>query len=288
MVSVIMPSMNQKTFIATSVESVLSQKYSNLELIIIDGGSTDGTIEWLTMQQALDSRLRFFSEPDTGPANALNKAFRKTRGTIIGWLNSDDLYTSGAIDRAVQLLVINPSWLMVYGHAQHIDASGIVLDQYPTLRPDTLIEQFGTGCFICQPTVFFKRTMYVLLGQFDEKLKTSFDFDYWLRAFKCLHGRIGFVEALQAQSRLHDDCITSTQRRTIAIEGLLVLFRHLGIAPVHWVLTHLNEVLASQTQKSDALQLYMTNMLDELKLLIGEELCLPMERVIQERISECT
>ncbi len=91
LVSIVMPSFNQAAFIPAAVESVLSQSYPELELIIADGGSTDGTIEWLKQKCLSDTRLRFFSETDSGPADALNKALKKTRGTIIGWLNSDDL-----------------------------------------------------------------------------------------------------------------------------------------------------------------------------------------------------
>jgi glycosyltransferase involved in cell wall biosynthesis len=104
LVSVVMPSLNQAEFIVSAVQSVLSQSYGHLELIVADGGSTDGTLALLQQQQGLDSRLRWMSEPDTGPADALNKALRRARGTIVGWLNSDDLYAEGAIDRAVQAL----------------------------------------------------------------------------------------------------------------------------------------------------------------------------------------
>ena len=84
MVSVVMPSMNQVAFIAAAVDSVLSQNHGNLELIVADGGSTDGTQAWLAQRQAQDTRLRWVSEPDGGPADALNKALRMVRGMIIG------------------------------------------------------------------------------------------------------------------------------------------------------------------------------------------------------------
>jgi hypothetical protein len=106
------------------------------------------------------------------------------------------------------------------------------------------IEQFADGCFICQPTVFFKRSMWVLQGKLDLALKTAFDFDYWLRAFKAFPGRIGFVDDVQACSRLHDDCITLRMRRTVAIEGIKVLAKYLGYAPPHWLLTYRDELLA--------------------------------------------
>lgn len=243
-VSVVMPSFNQVGFIAESVQSVLSQDYEHLELIVADGGSTDGTQAWLAQQQASDVRLRWVSEPDTGPADALNKALRMARGTVIGWLNSDDLYTPGAVLRAVQALSSNPDWVMVYGYGEHVDAVGRVLEPYPTVAPPPPITQFAKGCFICQPTVFFKRTMHVLLGPLDESLKTAFDFEYWLRAFSAFGGRVGFVDAVQAQSRLHAECITLRMRRTVILEGMALLARHLGHAPKEWLLTYVIELLA--------------------------------------------
>ena len=86
--------------------------------------------------------------------------------------------------------------------------------------------------------------MWLLLGKFDEDLKTAFDFDYWLRAFARFSGRIGFVDAVQAQSRLHADCITLRLRRTVMLEGMQLLARHLGHAPKEWLLTYVNELLA--------------------------------------------
>ena len=243
MVSVVMPSMNQVAFIVASVDSVLSQNYDHLELIVADGGSTDGTQAWLTQRQAQDTRLRWVSEPDGGPADALNKVLRLARGTIIGWLNSDDLYTPGAVQRAVQALMDHPEWLMVYWHGEHVDADGQVSGRYPTLPPSTPAAEFSDGCFICQPTVFFRRTMWVLLGGLDNGLKTAFDFDYWLRAFTRLPGRIGFVDAVQAQSRLHAGCITMRMRGIVALEAMQVVALHLGQAPCHWALTHVNELL---------------------------------------------
>ena len=266
LVSVIMPTLNQFDFIATAIDSVLGQDYPNIELIVADGGSVDGTVDFLIFKQAEDRRLRWLSEPDTGPAEALNKALRLARGTIIGWLNSDDLYTVGAITRVANSFLARPHCLMMYGHGEHIDEQGSVIDRYPTLPSETSIDEFADGCFICQPTVFFKRSMTVLLGPLDERLKTAFDFDYWLRAFTKLPGRIGFVDAVQAYSRLHEDCITLRMRRTVALEGIQVLARHLGHAPLHWLLTYADELsseAAAQNMPSSELHRQLLELLDE-------------------------
>ncbi|HEU4853581.1 MAG TPA: glycosyltransferase [Telluria sp.] len=243
LVSVVMPSFNQPDYIDAAITAVLGQDYPHVELFVADGGSGSATTDILSARSAADSRLRYFSRPDRGPAHALNDAMSMVRGTVIGWLNSDDLYTDGAISRAATALAANPHHLMVYGHGEHTDANGTPTERYPTLPPSTPIAKFAEGCFICQPTMFFRRTARLMLGNLDEQLKAAFDFDYWMRAFSLFPDRIGFVDKVQAYSRLHGDCITMRMRRTVALEGMQVIARYLGTAPKEWILTYLNETL---------------------------------------------
>src|SRR4051794_8903868 len=98
LVSVVMPSFNQDTYIELAIRSILAQDYRQLEVIVADGGSTDHTVSILERYQARDRRLRWFSRNDRGPAHAVNDAIAAARGTLIGWLNSDDLYLPGAIE----------------------------------------------------------------------------------------------------------------------------------------------------------------------------------------------
>lgn len=250
LVSVVMPSMNQPEFIDEAITSVLSQDYPNIELIVADGGSRQDTLDILAKRQQQDRRLRYFSRPDRGPAHALNDAMDAVRGTVIGWLNSDDLYAAGAISRAMAALADQPRLLMVYGQGQHVDEHGAPIGNYPTLPPSTPVSRFGEGCFICQPTMFFRRSARILLGTLDEKLKAAFDFEYWLRAFCTFPKRIGFIDQVQALSRLHDGCITMRLRRTVALEGMQVLARHLGSAPKEWLLTYADELIAQDARES--------------------------------------
>jgi glycosyltransferase involved in cell wall biosynthesis len=265
LVSIIMPSLNQKCFIGAAIDSVLSQSWHRLELIVIDGGSIDGTTDLLKKIHAQDQRLRWISEPDRGPAHALNKALARCRGTLIGWLNSDDCYTSEAIQYAAEYLLQQSAFVMVYGHGQHIDSQGNIIDNYPTRKPDVSIDAFVEGCFICQPTVMFKRSFYLLQGPLNEKLKTTFDFDYWLRAFKNFPDRIGFIERVQAQSRLHENCITLKQRRTIAVESTQVLYWHLGYGSSHWLRGYALEKRSQSTSETnkDHLHQHLLNCLNE-------------------------
>ncbi|HHC75140.1 MAG TPA: glycosyltransferase [Thiothrix sp.] len=250
LVSIIMPSLNQANFIARSIDSILAQDYRYLELIIMDGVSSDDTLKQLKHYQKKDRRVRWFSEPDKGPADALNKALRKTRGTLIGWLNADDCYTQGAVYRAVEAFAKQPEKLMVYGKGQHINQRDEIIGDYPTKLPENFQKNFKKGCFICQPTVFFQRSMFIMLGSLNENLKTAFDFDYWLRAFSAFPKRVGYLPEVQAYSRLHTDCITLRMRRTVAFEGMQLLAQYFDTAPRHWLLSYINEWLNEESEKS--------------------------------------
>ncbi len=244
-VSVVMPSLNQATFIERSIHSVLTQSDALLELIVMDGGSNDGTQAILSrLAQESDGRLRWQSEADRGPAHAVNKAMAMTQGDVIGWLNADDIYMPDALERAVQTLDAHPEWVMVYGHGQHINECDQVIGDYPTRLPDTPLQAFADGCFICQPTVFLRKDALNRFGGLTESLETAFDFEWWLRFFSQQHEAIGFVDALQAGSRLHSTCITLNQRETVIREGMQVLAQYLGTSPLHWFKTYTDEILA--------------------------------------------
>lgn len=222
-----MPCFNPGPFLEPAIASVLTQPEC-LELIVADGGSTDGSVERLRELARTDPRLRVVSEPDQGPADALNKAFCRARGTLIGWLNADDLYAPGALARAVAALAAHPEWLMVYGEGEEFDEHTGLRRPYPTLPPMVGLAGFGSHCFICQPSVVFRRAMAILLGPFNTELRTAFDFDYWLRAFASFPRRIGYLPHLQAFTRLHAHTITAGQRAEVALEATTLLGRYLG------------------------------------------------------------
>lgn len=281
--TVVMPSFNQGAFIAEAVRSVLTQSGDELELVVADGGSTDNTLSSLTtLAEKFRGRLRWYSAPDGGPAEAINRAVGLARGKIIGWLNSDDVYARGAIRRALRYLQKNPEHVMVYGHGRHIDGAGKVVGDYPSLPPAAGIGAFADGCFICQPTVFFRREVFEELGGLDTSLEASFDFDLWLRMFKRLPGRVGFIPKVQAYSRLHEQCITWRLREHVALEGLAVTARHLGTAPAHWMLTHFEEVLAAHP--FHAVRLDVADELQRLAQLAQSYVAPDQHAVLLERV----
>jgi glycosyltransferase involved in cell wall biosynthesis len=243
-ISIVMPLLNQRAFLEESVRSVFEQPLERIELVVMDGGSSDGSLPLLAeLAGRYDGRLRWFSAPDSGPAQALNRAVSLARHELLGWLPADDLYTSGAVRRAVEALAEQPQWQLVYGEGEHVDVAGRSLGRYPTLPPDTPLAAFADGCFVCQPTLFMRRAVWLEAGGVDESLRASFDFELWLRLFRRYAGRIGFIDQVQAQSRLHAGGITLRERQRVALEGLQVLHRHLGRAPAHWLLTLFEERL---------------------------------------------
>jgi len=230
-VSVLMPCLNPGPFLEEALASVLSQPEC-LELVVVDGGSTDGSLSILNDYAVRDRRIRLLCGPDKGPADALNKAFRAARGTLIGWLNADDIYADSSLKRAVQALQVNPEWLMVYGEGDEFHSDSGSRLRYPTLPPQAGLKAFRSHCFICQPTVVFRRSMAIMLGPFDASFRTAFDFEYWLRAFDAFPDRIGYIPHQQATTRIHQHTITSSQRGQIALEATSLLARYLGIAPI--------------------------------------------------------
>lgn len=232
-VSVVMPSYNQATYIKEAIESVLGQTYPRLELIVVDGGSTDGTVEILKRYRTNHpTRFRYVSEPDRGQTHALNKGLSMAKGDVLGWLNSDDRYHKGAVLKAAAALRKHPDWALVYGNANYINESGTVLYPYPT-KPfdrDLLVEE----CFICQPSAFLRKDAVVKAGGWDESLRFCMDYDLWVRLSK--QHSAGYIAEWMADSRLHEESKTMLIWKDV---GLLEVFRmswnHYGAIANRWL-----------------------------------------------------
>ena len=213
-----------------AVASVLEQPEC-LEILLADLNPISGSLQLLEELAIADPRLRLVSRSDSGPADALNQAFLAARGSLIGWLNADDLYPLGALARAVAALEAHPHWLMVYGEVEEFNAATGLRQRYPTLPPTAGLEGFRSHCFLCHPAVVFRRSMAVLLGPFDGQWHTAFDFELWLRAFTAFPHRIGYLPHLQGRTRLHEATITSQQRSRVALEATALIARQFGAAP---------------------------------------------------------
>ena len=178
LVSIITPSYNQGQFIEETILSVKNQDYSNIEHIIVDGGSTDNTLEVLKKYEGTYN-MCWISEPDEGHADAVNKGFAMAQGEIIGWLNSDDVYFDrGTISAVVEAFQEHPAADIVYGDCAYIWEDGTILrvQCVPNFRYSRLLR----GCFLAQPAVFFRRHV-IENHKLDKRLKIIIDYEYWLR-----------------------------------------------------------------------------------------------------------
>ncbi len=225
LVSIITPSFNQGKFIRETIESVLSQDYENIEYFIIDGGSTDETVDIL---KEYSNRIIYVSEPDEGQADAINKGIRRAKGEIIGWLNSDDTYEPCAISKMVETFLYNPEVDVVYGKANHILESGEFLEPYPTEDFDYRI--LAERCFICQPAAFFKKKCVTEVGLLNKDLQLCMDYDLWVRLGKKY--RFIYINDVLANSRIYSDNKTFSRRGEVFIECLNMLTSHYRYVPL--------------------------------------------------------
>ncbi len=180
-VTIITPSYNQGHFIRATIESVLSQDYPNVEYIVMDGGSTDETS---AVVKDYASRVTFISERDRGQSHAINKGFQMARGSILAWLNSDDLYLPGCIRAAVDSFRQSPAAGAVYGEGYLIDRSGTRTGRFPWTEPFNLWKLMYLSDYILQQTVFFRKDVLEDVGYLDEDLHYTMDWDILIRIGK--------------------------------------------------------------------------------------------------------
>ena len=196
-VSIITPSYSQAAFLEQTIRSVLGQGYPELEYLLVDGGSTDGSLE--IIQKYAHQLTWWVSEPDKGQADAINKGFRRASGEVVAWLNSDDLYAPGAIAQAVKFLEDHPDVGMVYGNAVSFDQDGHPIKDLTFA--DWGLEGLVSFKMICQPAVFMRRAILEQSGYLDENYHLMLDHQLWLRIARLT--RIKYIPELWAFARHH-------------------------------------------------------------------------------------
>lgn len=211
LVSVVVPSFNQGRFIRETIDSILTQDYRPLEVLVIDGASSDETFAALKSYDGV-AELKWWSEPDNGVVDAVNKGLKKANGEIIAIQSSDDLYLPGAISSAVEFLNARSDVALVYGDVELIDEDSRVTGR-DILPPFDLGHYLGRFTYIPQPSAFFHADLVKEIGGWREEVSYAADADFWLRA--AVRHKVAKIDRLMARYRYHADQ-RDTQKSKIA------------------------------------------------------------------------
>jgi len=199
-ISLVTPSFNQSDYLPLTIESVLDQNYSNLEYIIIDGGSSDQSVAIIKKYES--SLTYWISEPDRGQSDAINKGWKRIQGDIVGYLNSDDLLLPGSLERVSDFFEKNKEVDFIYGNAIYIDASGEKIGRLNGYPYNLRLLLFRKN-MIPQPAMFFRKKVLDDVGYLDESFHYTMDFDFSLRTAH--HHTIEYIPCDLAAMRLHRD-----------------------------------------------------------------------------------
>jgi len=221
-VSIVTPSLNQGAYIEENIKSVLNQNYPHFEHIIIDGGSTDGTIDILKKYD----HLIWVSERDKGQSEAINKGFKRANGEIIGWLNSDDYYEPGAFLTIVGELSKAEGRYVVVGDCKVVDGKGkkIGYCKGKLTHPNNFIKYWERDYRIPQPAVFFYKEIIDRIGFLDDELHYVMDYDFWLRVSK--HYQLNYIKKTLATMRVHDRAKTNLSYELFEKEWFKILRKY--------------------------------------------------------------
>ena len=224
LVSVVTPTLNQAQFLERTLASVRRQTYPNLEHIVIDGGSTDGTLDILRREGEAGS-LRWTSEPDGGMYDALNKGIDTASGEVLAYLNSDDAWLPWAVERVMRVFGSKHDVDIVFGDGIKVDED--IGKQRLRLFPPFDRISLANYESLMQPAVFWRRRLIERIGGFDTGMRYVADLDYWLRAAEA-GARIVHVREVLAVERIHAARLSSAQREAMAAEDGAMRARHAG------------------------------------------------------------
>lgn len=179
-VTIVTPSFNQAEFLEETIKSVLNQTYPNIEYIVVDGGSTDGSVDIIKKYE--DKLAWWVSEPDNGQSDAINKGFAKATGDVYNWLNSDDILYPDAVKIAVHFMQKYPKNEVVYGDRIVIDNNGRIIDVFEPVSVSRKMAKFALR--IPQETTFFSARIWKKVNGLNESLHFVMDSDLWMRLMK--------------------------------------------------------------------------------------------------------
>lgn len=258
-ITVVTPSFNQAAFLQATLDSVSSQDYRDIEHIIVDPGSTDGSVEMIQDYVRANPSARAIIGQDKSQMDAINIGFQQATGDIVCWLNSDDKYSDSTIISEIASIFESEADIdVVYGNGKFVDADGVLVKQaYINCDAKNLDDKFITSIGILQPSLFMRRSAFLNHGPVGDGKTYSFDYEYWVRL---LHGGAGFHfhEREVSQAIIHADAKTIRAREASLEECISVVDKYYGFAPIEWV-TRLvdcqinqNDGIVSYSQNGDA------------------------------------
>lgn len=222
--SFIIPSFQQGEWIGQCLDSILSQNLppEAFEVLVMDGGSTDQTA---SVVQQHPVGAHFFSEPDQGQADAVNKGLRRAKGHYIAWINSDDFYHPEAFAYLQEYFASHPDHRVVYGEGDIVDRAGQRIGAYPT--EDWNRSRLADKCFLCQPSVIFHREVVATVGELNPELHLTLDLEFWMRV-----GAVYPFHRLPrtlACSRHYPGTKSQSNPLRMQIEAALIAHQNLGV-----------------------------------------------------------
>ncbi len=212
-VSIITPSFNQADYLEETIQSVLSQNYPEMEYLIVDGGSTDESVE--IIERYADQLAWWVSEPDKGQSDGINKGFRKATGDIVCWVNSDDVLMPQAVEKAVKVFNEYPDAAMIYGDVYSIDETGKTFNEMK--YGDWGLKDLMQFSIIGQPAVFMRREAVHASDYLEVSFQYLMDHHLWLRLAQ--EGEIVHVPEFFAKARYHGEAKNIVQAANFGVEA---------------------------------------------------------------------
>jgi len=217
LVSIVTPSYHQARYLEATIQSVLEQDYAYVEYLVVDGASTDGSVDIIKKYES--SLAYWISEKDSGQADAINKGLARAKGDVLAWLNSDDYYLSNTISSVVKVFEENPDVVMVYGDMLAVDEQGQTINvlKYKQLSLEDLL------CFqiIGQPAVFFRRDAFEKTGGLDTTFHFLLDHHLWIRIAE--QGKILHVPQTWSAARYHAEAKNRAKAAEFGREAFRIL-----------------------------------------------------------------
>jgi glycosyltransferase involved in cell wall biosynthesis len=217
LVSIITPSYNQARFLEATLRSVLEQDYPNIEYLVVDGASTDGSVD--IIRRYADRLTWWVSEKDSGQSDAVNKGLRRARGEIVGWLNSDDVYLPGAVSAAVAAFRSSPDAAVVYGDALAIDVDGRSFNLMHA-RQYSLVDLMAFN-IICQPAAFMRRSVLEQVEYLNPAYHLLMDNLLWMNMARV--APLVYVPKAWAAARYHDQAKNRTHGAAYGREARVLI-----------------------------------------------------------------